>query len=67
MEINEYNAHMEEVCSGLGIPFVDVTSISRRLGDSPGALSSDNLHPSGEQYSQWVDVIYPVVRGILGN
>lgn len=67
MEINKYNAHIEEQCMELGIPFIDVTSISRRLGYSPGALASDNLHPSGEQYSQWVDVIYPVVRNMLNK
>ena len=67
MEIDEYNAHMEEVCQALEIPFINVTSISRLMGAQEGALAQDNLHPSGEQYSRWVGTIYPVVRDILNK
>ena len=65
MELNKYNDYMEERCADFEIPFVNVTSISRMMGDDEGALAPDNLHPSGEQYKRWVEVIYPVVREIL--
>lgn len=63
-ELDEYNAHMAEVCLAQNIPFIDITEISRLLGDGEGALS-DNLHPSGMQYGQWVDKMLPVVLDIL--
>jgi lysophospholipase L1-like esterase len=60
-EIDLYNAYIAERCAALAIPFINITEISRTLGDSPGALAPDNLHPSGSQYSAWVGAILPVV------
>jgi acyl-CoA thioesterase-1 len=66
-EIDMYNDYIRQRCVELAIPFVDVTGISRQLGDSPGALAPDNLHPSGNQYTQWVEAALPVVLGILAE
>lgn len=60
-ELDMYNAYMNERCQQLNIPFINITEISRSLGDSEGALATDNLHPSGMQYALWVDKILPVV------
>lgn len=60
-EIDEYNAYISNRCSTQGITFINITEISRNLGDSPGALAPDNLHPSSDQYTAWVDVILPEV------
>lgn len=64
-EIDMYNAYIREQCEQLGIPFIDVTYLSRQLGDSRGALAEDNLHPSASQYSKWVDLIYPIALDLL--
>ena len=66
-EIDMYNAYIKEKCDQFGVPFIDVTYLSRQLGDSKGALADDNLHPSGSQYSKWVDLIYPVALELLKN
>ena len=66
-EIDLYNAYIAERCAAQAIPFINITEISRALGDNPGALAPDNLHPSGTQYSEWVGAILPVVVEILGN
>lgn len=63
-ELDMYNNYMSESCSDLGIPFINITEISRTLGDSEGALS-DGLHPSGSQYSLWVEEILPVVLEMI--
>ncbi len=60
-ELDMYNAYMSGQCESLDILYVDITEISRELGDSENALATDNLHPSGFQYSQWVDKIFPLV------
>ena len=52
-------------CSNEDLPFINVTDISRQLGDSEGALAPDNLHPSGSQYAQWVNQMLPVVLGLV--
>lgn len=64
-EIDEYNEYAKSVCNDAGIPFIDITSISRELGSSTGALASDNLHPSGYQYSIWTDRILQKVLELI--
>ena len=64
-ELDEYNSYIQSKCQELNISFINITDISRTLGDSEGALASDNLHPSGFQYSLWVDKILPVVIDLL--
>jgi lysophospholipase L1-like esterase len=66
-ELDMYNDHMMQRCQQLGIPFINITEISRNLGDSEGALASDNLHPSGFQYSLWVEEILPVALEITAE
>ena len=64
-DIDMYNAYIEQQCTLENIPFVDVTKISRQLGDSSGALCSDNLHPSATQYAEWVTEMLPTVLDML--
>ncbi|WP_343910727.1 SGNH/GDSL hydrolase family protein [Aquimarina litoralis] len=64
-EIDMYNTYIQQQCEAQEIPFIDVTTISRNLGDSEGALAPDNLHPSANQYRLWVEEILPIVQGIL--
>jgi len=66
-ELDLYNEYMANKCSSLDIPFIDITEISRDLGDGENALASDNLHPSGFQYEKWTEEILPVVKELLGE
>lgn len=66
-DINKYNDYIRNRCKDQDVQFVDITDISRQLGDRPGALVSDNLHPSGSQYTKWVERALPVVTDILSN
>jgi lysophospholipase L1-like esterase len=66
-EIDQYNRYAKSRCNEAEITFIDVTSISRELGDSSGALVSDGLHPSGYQYSLWTDRILPKVMGLINE
>jgi len=65
--LDNYNAFMKGQCEMLNIPFINVTTISRELGDSEGALAPDNLHPSGFQYSLWVEAMLDVVFPIFAS
>lgn len=64
-ELDQYNAYAEDRCKELDIPYINITEISREMGNNDGALASDKLHPSGIQYGKWVEVILPVVKDIL--
>lgn len=67
LEIDMYNNYMADRCLELNIPFINITEISRTLGDSQGALAPDNLHPSGFQYGLWVEEILPVVLEVISD
>jgi acyl-CoA thioesterase-1 len=61
-ELDAYNVYAREQCEKRSIPFINITEISRSLGSEEGALATDNLHPSQEQYTQWLNEILPVVE-----
>ena len=64
-DIDMYNGYISERSAEEGFPFINVTEISRQLGDSDGALAADNLHPSGYQYSLWVNEMLPSVLDLI--
>lgn len=64
--IVRFNAILREACEQRGGTFVpDIFEISQRAIDDPDLVAGDGLHPSGEQYRQWVEAIAPVVEVLL--
>jgi lysophospholipase L1-like esterase len=64
-EISRFNEIMEMEATQRGIAFVDISIVADRTGANPALVARDQLHPSGEQYSRWVDFIAPVVEDLL--
>ena len=61
-EIDAFNRSVARRTADEGIPFVDITQISRR----PDAdLAEDGLHPGGGQYRSWVEEMLPTVLRLL--
>jgi acyl-CoA thioesterase-1 len=61
-----FNAAAKEITESYGIPFLNITPISQEGLDKPELVASDNLHPSGGQYTRWVqEVLKEPVRGLL--
>ena len=58
-EVDTYNKIAKGICGEYEVPFIDITPISRQA--DPKLVAEDGLHPSGEQYRQWVEVIYGVL------
>jgi acyl-CoA thioesterase-1 len=56
-EIDAYNEINKRVAADYGIVRIDITPISRRGLIEPGLVAGDGLHPSGEQYREWVEKI----------
>jgi acyl-CoA thioesterase-1 len=60
------NAIMREACESRAIRFVpEVFEISQAARDDRTLVADDGLHPSGEQYRRWVDVIAPIVEELI--
>lgn len=56
-EIDRYNAVKKEFSISLGVSFYDITGISREAISNPALIANDGLHPSGEMYKKWVEMI----------
>lgn len=55
--LDEFNAVNKRITEGYGITYFNITDISRMGLEDPELVASDGLHPSGKQYSLWVDRI----------
>ncbi len=64
-EIDQFNRINYEETRKTPAEYVDITSISRQGIALPQLVATDGLHPSGEQYRQWVELIAPVAKNIL--
>ena len=64
-EIDEYNSFAEATALQNGVPFVNITDITRNGLSNPDLVAGDGLHPSREAYKRFVDELYPVVLPIF--
>jgi len=65
--IRELNGILATIAGELGIAIVDIHDLSLRAASDRGLIARDGLHPSGQQYSLWVDRIAPVVAPLLAQ
>jgi len=56
-ELDEYNAVNKRLTEAHGISYYNITDISRNGFNDPELVADDKLHPSGKQYSLWVELI----------
>jgi lysophospholipase L1-like esterase len=64
-EIDEYNRVKKDETEKAGIRYYDITGISREK--DPSLVAGDGLHPSGKQYTKWVEKIYSDVKNVFKN
>ena len=53
LELDEYNSINNAISGEYSVMYVNITDISR--SSDPALVASDGLHPSGSQYSEWVE------------
>lgn len=63
--IGEFNNVIKDVAKERNLPVVDIFLLSQRMGVDPTLVSSDNLHPSGKEYTRWVAELFPVTLNLL--
>lgn len=64
-EIDAFNAINQNITESYGITYFNITEISRLSKNDPSLLAPDNLHPSGEMYTLWVEAIFDEVKAKL--
>jgi len=65
--LDGYNAAARERTLRAGVEFVDITPISREALREPELVARDGLHPSGEMYRRWVELVLPLAERALGG
>lgn len=64
-EIDDFNRVNKRVAVKKGVHYVDITPTSRLASEKPGLVAGDGLHPSGEMYKLWVELLIPEVKHVL--
>lgn len=61
-ELDQYNAVNKRVSDTYGVLYFNITDISRKGLEIPSYVAQDGLHPSGEQYGEWVKLMVPKIE-----
>ncbi len=64
-KIDQYNTANRNIAESYAVPHVNVTDVSRRGILEPDLVAYDRLHPSAQQYTEWVRLLLPVVKTAL--
>ncbi|MGB1807800.1 MAG: GDSL-type esterase/lipase family protein [Porticoccaceae bacterium] len=63
--IDRYNNYAQDYCEDNGLSYVYITDITREGLDNPSLVASDNLHPSTQAYSGFVERLLPLALAKL--
>jgi len=66
-QIARFNELMRDQATARGVRFVSIDPVANDVVSTPQLLARDGLHPSGTQYSGWVDLIAPAVLDALAR
>ena len=62
--VAEFNAVITKLAAEYTLETADVYEISQ-VSTAEQKVAPDGLHPSGEQYTDWLDAIYPAAMRVL--
>jgi lysophospholipase L1-like esterase len=58
MDLNAYNQLASTICNRKEVQFFEITEWSRNADSDLSLIASDELHPSGKMYENWVDTCF---------
>lgn len=64
-EIDQFNAINRAASLNAGVHYIDITPESREAANNPDLIAADGLHPSGQMYAKWIDLLAPPVLKML--
>jgi lysophospholipase L1-like esterase len=65
VDLDNFNVLKKQIAQQRGVLFLDITPISRLGLEQPELVAGDQLHPSGEQYRQWLELHLSAIRQLL--
>jgi len=66
-EIDAYNASARAIAQRHGVPFVDITDLSRERPNDPGMLAADGLHPGPTMHARWAERALPIATHLFSR
>ena len=57
LQIDLFNEVVQRQADNFGLEFIDITPLSREAPENNRLIATDGLHPSGYQYTLWVNAI----------
>lgn len=66
-QIDSYNASARGIAQERGVPFVDITGLSRRHVGAPGMLAADGLHPGPAMHALWAEHALPIANHLFSR
>jgi len=63
--VARFNEILRELAAERSVAVVDIAPISDMVARDPTLITADGLHASAKQYAGWVELIAPVVRGLV--
>lgn len=67
IEINAYNASARVIAQRHGVPFVEITDLSRDHPNAPGMLAADGLHPGPAMHARWAERALPIATHLFSR
>ncbi|CAN5484638.1 SGNH/GDSL hydrolase family protein [soil metagenome] len=62
-QIDLFNSINKEITLSYGIEYINVTELSREMGNDAG-LIADGLHPSGKEYEKWAGLLADAINKV---
>lgn len=66
-EIDARNASARAIAQRHGVPFVDITGLSRAHASGPGMLAADGLHPGPAMHARWAKHALPIATHLFSR
>ncbi|MEO6849751.1 MAG: SGNH/GDSL hydrolase family protein [Mucilaginibacter sp.] len=63
--IDQFNAINKKISLAAGVHYLDITGISRNAAMDASLVAPDGLHPSSKMYTEWVNLLEPMVKARL--
>ncbi len=67
IEINAYNTSARVIAQRHGVPFVEITDLSRDHPNAPGMLAADGLHPGPAMHARWSERALPIATHLFSR
>jgi acyl-CoA thioesterase I len=63
--LTRFNQIVTEEAKKRGLRVVDISPLSKKMGEDPSLVAKDGLHPSAKEYAEWEKLILPAALELL--